>query len=417
MSSVNWKLIANKKLLNTELRRNCYLDLNEEAIQLDATHLICFQPKVEIHYTLQEVKDWCTAMCEMGFPVKFEGIKRGYYHFCFALENYNKKLHLISALTLLRYLFEEGLDIIPRTYFEICKAVGEQVDKFGAMQIAHTYARGNSNHSLTNFTVQTVLTKYQFFDIVDSSEERLHACGSARINASWRGRTLINPTTDYKTRYENIINQKNTIKVYVVGGDVNYANWIPAHELVDTLEEATLCLFTGGEDIDPSLYNEPKGSLTSSNLQRDLEEKEIFLKAQKLDIPCLGICRGSQFLCVMAGCRLVQHQENPFSEHEIITYDNKKINITSTHHQAAYPFNMVGVKLLAWTLDISSVHLDGNGREMNPRFEAEIVLYRRTNSLGIQGHPEFRSYQNNPNNQASISYLQDLLLKFLKKEL
>ena len=42
------------------------------------------------------------------------------------------------------------------------------------------------------------------------------------------------------------------MKIYVVGGDLNYANWISDKEFVQTPEEADLVLFTGGEDVHPS---------------------------------------------------------------------------------------------------------------------------------------------------------------------
>lgn len=85
------------------------------------------------------------------------------------------------------------------------------------------------------------------------------------------------------------------IKVYVVGGDTYYASWINNHKLVDSVEEADLVLFTGGEDVDPSLYGKKKHPTTFSNLDRDLKEKEIFdsIKPNQL---AMGICRGLKIM-------------------------------------------------------------------------------------------------------------------------
>ena len=80
-------------------------------------------------------------------------------------------------------------------------------------------------------------------------------------------------------------------KIFVVGLAKQYSNWIKNHTLVDNLEDADIVIFTGGEDVDPSLYNCEKHHSTMSNIKRDLEEKEIFEKVRP-DQFCIGICRG-----------------------------------------------------------------------------------------------------------------------------
>lgn len=84
---------------------------------------------------------------------------------------------------------------------------------------------------------------------------------------------------------------KNTKKIYVVGNATYYANFIKNHELVSDLKEADIVLFTGGEDVDPSLYGCEKHSTTYSNLERDLYEKAIFEQVSG-DQLVIGICRG-----------------------------------------------------------------------------------------------------------------------------
>ena len=79
--------------------------------------------------------------------------------------------------------------------------------------------------------------------------------------------------------------------MFVVGHAKSYAKWIENHELTDNLEEADIVLFTGGEDVDPSLYGCEKHATTHSNIHRDLEEKAVYEKVRS-DQFCLGICRG-----------------------------------------------------------------------------------------------------------------------------
>lgn len=81
------------------------------------------------------------------------------------------------------------------------------------------------------------------------------------------------------------------VKVYIVGRMTDYADWIKDHKLVDTIEEADIVMFTGGEDVDPQMYGMKKHPTTWSNIRRDLAEKEVFdsIPSDKLVI---GICRG-----------------------------------------------------------------------------------------------------------------------------
>ena len=180
------------------------------------------------------------------------------------------------------------------------------------------------------------------------------------------------------------------MKIYVIGPK-NYANWIEG-VMVNSIRESDLVLFTGGEDVDPSLYKEKKHPTTSSNLTRDIYETGLFKKALFLNKKMLGICRGSQFLCVMAGGKLIQDQQNSYI-HELTTFDNKeKLHVISTHHQAQYPWNISqnDFKILAWTDNVLGHHENGDSKELEipENKECEVVLYKKINALAMQTHPE-----------------------------
>lgn len=184
-------------------------------------------------------------------------------------------------------------------------------------------------------------------------------------------------------------------KVFVVGYAKQYASWIKDHELTDNLEEADIVLFTGGEDVDPSLYGCEKHPTTYSNINRDLEEKAIFEKVKPHQL-CLGICRGSQFLCVMNGGLLIQNvsKHAGFGTHQIISAQDefKRVEITSTHHQMQYPFNLekgIDYHVLFYASRRSEFY-EGDKIDCPP-CEPEVVLYHKKNKpkcLAIQGHPE-----------------------------
>lgn len=184
-----------------------------------------------------------------------------------------------------------------------------------------------------------------------------------------------------------------TKRIYVVGPAKLYSKWIQNHELVDNIEDADIVMFTGGEDVTPSLYNAQQHSTTYSNIQRDLEEKAVFEKVKPNQL-CIGICRGSQFLCVMNGGKLIQNVSNHahFGTHTIIgMHRADEWEITSTHHQMQYPFNLKDSQYeILYFASRRSFYYEGDGIT-EPPVEPEIVLYKvegKPKCLAIQGHPE-----------------------------
>lgn len=184
------------------------------------------------------------------------------------------------------------------------------------------------------------------------------------------------------------------MKIFIVGNATAYSNWIEDCELVNDITIADIVIFTGGEDVDPSLYGCEKHHTTGSYLKRDLEEKEIFEKVRP-DQLCLGICRGSQFLCVMNGGMLIQHCNNHamFGTHPIINMDcsEEQYEITSTHHQMQYPFNLPHKDFtILYVSQRRADYYEGDKIGRVP-VEPEVVLYHvkgKPKCLAIQGHPE-----------------------------
>lgn len=210
-------------------------------------------------------------------------------------------------------------------------------------------------------------------------------------------------------------------KVYVVGNAKHYARFILDHELVDIIENADIVLFTGGEDVDPSFYGCKKHRTTYSNIDRDNYEATIFKKISNNQL-VIGVCRGSQFLCVMNGGILVQncighaigHTHRIFSK-----YTDKVIDITSTHHQMQFPFYLKknDYTILYTSMERLSDRYEGDKVDFDyilANGEPEIVLYHKENNpkcLAIQGHPEYM-----PLDCAAVTEINNIINKLLNEK-
>lgn len=154
----------------------------------------------------------------------------------------------------------------------------------------------------------------------------------------------------------------------------------------------------GGQDISPTLYGELPHKYTGADnglSTRDKIESEACLEAKKNNIPIIGVCRGAQLLCALAGGKLIQHVDNHGGTHSIKDIDGKELKTSSVHHQMMFPFD-IDHEMIAWSKQkLSPVYL-GTSEYVSRMVEEdlvepEVVYFPEFKGLGIQGHPEFMS--------------------------
>jgi len=164
-----------------------------------------------------------------------------------------------------------------------------------------------------------------------------------------------------------------------------------------------LIVFTGGSDVQPSFYKEPIGFHTYCDEDRDLQECKIFYKAKYLNIPMFGICRGSQFLCVMNGGKLIQHCTGHQRDHYIVLNNKEKFLVSSAHHQMMIPSK--NDEIIGWAEPkLSDCYLDGNNKQIDYDKEVEIVKFSDSKSYGVQFHPEIMD-----ENDKGVQYVKNIL--------
>lgn len=155
-----------------------------------------------------------------------------------------------------------------------------------------------------------------------------------------------------------------------------------------------LVLFTGGADVDPSFYNDDSPlNMCRSILSRDNSEKTIFQHALTNNIPMMGICRGFQFLNVMAKGRMMHHINGHAGS--VHLFDSpileEPIRVNSFHHQMSIlPEES---HIIGWSTNkLSTVYCgkhDQSEKWDGP--EVEAAVFPKIGACGVQYHPEWMS--------------------------
>jgi len=160
------------------------------------------------------------------------------------------------------------------------------------------------------------------------------------------------------------------------------------------LRPGDVLLVWGGADIHPSFYNKKHSKMsmaTKEPSRRDLIEWGMMQAAQELGIPIIGICRGAQMLCALAGGYLYQHVTGHGGTHIVRVKDAERGYITnSLHHQMLAIPETVDHEMLAWTEKLSTMYYDEND-VLSPRnvaLEPEFVYFPKVNGFAVQWHPE-----------------------------
>ena len=179
-------------------------------------------------------------------------------------------------------------------------------------------------------------------------------------------------------------------------------NWInayttPLSQLTVDLEHADGIILTGGVDIHPGLYGKSFDTIRCGTIDIHRDELETILLDYALETgtPCLGVCRGLQFMNVHLGGSLHPNLPDTLSnihrgkdghstEHDIyVTQKLGAIDIPRGNKSATVSNHHQGISRLADDLEVWAVAPDGL---------IEGIRHSDTTShpffIGVQWHPE-----------------------------
>lgn len=165
------------------------------------------------------------------------------------------------------------------------------------------------------------------------------------------------------------------------------------------LDKDSCLVVWGGADISPTLYRRPVSSRTHASEKlssRDELEWALMKRAEQLGIPILGICRGAQMLCALAGGWLLQDVTGHTQSHLVETNDGQILKVSSLHHQMLYPFEVDHVMIANSIKRLSNHYLDVE-EDINIPVEPEFVYFPKQKGIAIQWHPEFMKLDDGAN--------------------
>lgn len=183
----------------------------------------------------------------------------------------------------------------------------------------------------------------------------------------------------------------------------------------EALQDVSVILFTGGEDISPALYYAPEDwhgvvSEIDYNAERDVSDYLTMTYCLDHDIPIVGFCRGAQMLGVVSGVEVMQDIPAYFAEQgKTYKYEhrNEKATPSSYRDYASHDvkvakdsllYNILGRETISgcpsWhhqaikNADNTRLVVTGYTETDGIRMIEAIERKDKTFAIGVQFHPE-----------------------------
>jgi putative glutamine amidotransferase len=192
---------------------------------------------------------------------------------------------------------------------------------------------------------------------------------------------------------------------WLLGGDPN-AEIIKLSYKIDNLNELEKCdglLITGGNDVDPSLYNGPSEHrlIKDVDRRRDDFERKLTDKAVAMNMPLLAVCRGMQLVNVhFGGTLLPDIEESGYKSHKTSGTVENYHSVTVS--EPSFLRSICGVaKGMVNSRHHQAVGTSGEGLKITARADDGIIEAMELEGyapfgLLVQWHPERMNDSENP---------------------
>jgi putative glutamine amidotransferase len=189
-----------------------------------------------------------------------------------------------------------------------------------------------------------------------------------------------------------------------------FVDFAVADSAEDIKENDTLVVWGGG-DIHPSLYGKGRSRFSDAYVMpswRDKAEWDMMLRCREMGNNIIGVCRGAQMLCALAGGILAQHVHGHAGpSHSVSTFDGHKFMVNSIHHQMMFPKDTEH-NLVAWSTEKKSQEYHDDIGTLEVTIEPEFVHFPAVKGFAIQWHPEAINKEH-PSSQYINSFISERL--------
>ena len=210
----------------------------------------------------------------------------------------------------------------------------------------------------------------------------------------------------------------------------------------DVVKDVDIVIFTGGEDISPTLYAVPEEwhgieEEKDYNAERDISDYLTMSYCLDEDIPVLGFCRGMQMLSVISGGEVIQDIPTYFNEQGIeysYQHRNQKETPDSYRDYASHDvtvdknsflYEIFGTETLAgcpsWhhqavkSVDNTPLAVTGYTDTNGIKMIEAVERTDKTFAVGLQFHPEAAVVKNLDNAENKGDYMDtDTALSIFK---
>lgn len=227
----------------------------------------------------------------------------------------------------------------------------------------------------------------------EAAADNAAASGKVKVGISWQ--------EDINTdeHGEDLMAYVNTVEK--AGGEPVLLDLVTDQESAKAeLAKVDCLIMTGGEDVDPSYYNEePDPALEDVNKERDVSDMAMLQEAIDEDMPVLCTCRGAQVLNVLSGGSLYQDIPTTpeFKEQTVVHRDPEEIDFT--YHDLTIEEDSLLAQIVGdTTLNANSWHHQGlkdigeNLKVTAHSGDGMVEGIERTDCsyvVGVQFHPEW----------------------------
>jgi hypothetical protein len=184
-ASVDYKVLdKDGRELDKKAGWACFSSLTYDSIPRNIDRIVVTRGANELPYDQAAIVLWINDLTALGFPVEVSFPNGGPVTFTLHLKDYDRKVHLSSALSLVRCLWEQTICLVPDVYLTRIKKASSLTAKWKILQDSHRAIKdmkrppghygANTNHMVTYAGNGENISRAAFWDKVKGTKPSVY---------------------------------------------------------------------------------------------------------------------------------------------------------------------------------------------------------------------------------------------------